>query len=329
VLSTNVKTTSDLMSIALQAEREAIRRYSQLAVKMHDANNEPAASLFERMITEEQEHERLLLEWMKQEDIGENPDIGPISWRDPLVSTTYDEEACDPYYSTPYRALAFAVHNEEIAFRFYTHVAANSENKAVRKYAEILAREELGHAALLRAERRHAYHAERETSINEPRLDPSTIHNEADLLAAAVHIDRHLVDEMNMISSDFPEIDALTRITQQQITSNEHTLKDKALNSKTSPGEDITRNLEQLALYNTHMEKNSNSKDSRMQRLCACCDRSFAFYDAIVAAASDEKIMLTAQELTSSALDRIDILKQISGNSCSCDDTDNQQTAPG
>lgn len=159
------------MSIALQAEREAIRRYSQLAARMHEGSNESTAALFERMVLEEEEHVRLLKQWMAQEHIDENPDIGPISWRDPQVSTTYDDEARNPYYSTPYRALAFAVHNEEIAFRFYTHVAAESENEAVREYAEVLAREELGHAALLRAERRRAYHAERETCSAEPRLD--------------------------------------------------------------------------------------------------------------------------------------------------------------
>ena len=131
VLSTNVKTPSDLMSIALQAEREAIRRYSLLAAKMREGDNQSAAELFERMVAEEQEHESLLLTWMAQEGIKENPDTPAINWQDPNISTTYNEEARDPYQSSPYRALAFAVHNEEIAFRFYTHVAANSENSKV------------------------------------------------------------------------------------------------------------------------------------------------------------------------------------------------------
>ena len=315
MLSTNVKTTGDLMSIALQAEREAIRRYSDLAEEMREGNNESAAALFERMVIEEQEHERLLLEWMEQENIDENPEIGSISWRDPNISTTYDDEARDPYYSTPYRALAFAVHNEEIAFRFYTHVAAESDNEAVCKYAEILAREELGHAALLRAERRRAYHAEREANVIEPRLDPKTVHNEADLLAAAIHIDHYLADEMKMFTSDSPEINSLEKETRQQIVSNEN-----ALSSKPSPGEDITRSLEKIKSYNSTMAENSDDPDSRLQRLCACCDRSFAFYDTVVETADDETIMLTAQKLTSSALDRIGILKQALGGKCGCNE---------
>jgi rubrerythrin len=318
MLSTNVKTTGDLMSIALQAEREAIRRYSELAEKMRKGNNESAAALFERMVIEEQEHERLLLEWMEQENIGENPDIDPIRWRDPNISTTYDDEARDPYYSTPYRALAFAVHNEEIAFRFYTHVAAESENEAVRKYAEVLAREELGHAALLRAERRRAYHAEREAKIAEPRLDPKTIHNEADLLAAAIHIDSYLADEMNKIAADSPEIDSLASETRERININE-----KALNNQSPPGEDITKSLERIDSYNSTMEENSDNPDSRLQRLCACCDRSFAFYDAIVETTTDEAIMLAAQQLTSSALDRIGVFKQVFGNSYLSDNPNN------
>ena len=318
VLSTNVKTTSDLMSIALQAEREAIRRYSELSLKMHGAENESAAALFERMVIEEQEHERLLLEWMAQEGIEENPDIPPVKWRDPNISTTYDDEARDPYQSSPYRALAFAVHNEEIAFRFYTHVAAESENETVRKYAEVLAREELGHAALLRAERRRAYHAEREANMAEPRLDPKAIHNEADLLAVAIHIDHFLADEMDSFAAETPEIDSLARETRLQININENALYDDALKEKIIPGDDISRSLKEIDSYNVYLEKNINTPDARLQRLCACCDRSFSFYDAVMETAIDEKVMLSAQKLTSLALDRIGVLKQALGKQCGC-----------
>jgi rubrerythrin len=314
MLSTNVETTSDLMSIALQAEREAIRRYSQLSVETRAAGNESAAALFDRMVIEEQEHERLLLEWMARESIAENPAIDPISWSDPQVSTTYDDDARNPHRSTPYKALAFAVHNEEIAFRFYTHVAADSDNEAVRKYAEILAREELGHAALLRAERRRAYHAERNTGLLEPVLDPRAIHNEADLLAVAIHIDRCLADTMNMITSDSPQLLALAREAQRQISDNENTLASLAPNDRGQPGKDISMNLEQLESYNAQMDAKPNSLDSNLQRLSFYCDRSFAFYDAIVESAADESIMLAAQKLTSSALDRIGVLQQAIGN---------------
>jgi rubrerythrin len=314
MLSTNVKTTGDLMSIALQAEREAIRRYSQLSARMREVGNVSAAALFERMVIEEQEHERLLLEWMARESIDENPDIGPISWSDPQVATTYNDEARNPHRSTPYKALAFAVHNEEIAFRFYTHVAAESDNEVVCKYAEILAREELGHAALLRAERRRAYHAERDTGSLEPVLDPRTVHNEADLLAAAIHIDRNLADTMSLITADSPLLLSLARETKQQISDNENALGSLAQNSNQLPGEDICTKLEQLKSYAAQMEKKSSNPDSNLQQLSFLFDRSFAFFDAIVESAADESIMLAAQKLTASALDRIGVLQQALGD---------------
>jgi rubrerythrin len=314
MLSTRVKNTGDLMSIALQAEREAIRRYSELSTRMREAGNESAAALFERMVIEEQEHERLLLEWMARESIDENPEIGPIRWREPRVSTTYDDEARNPHHSTPYKALAFAVHNEEIAFRFYTHVASDSDNEIVCKYAEILAREELGHAALLRAERRRAYHAERNTGLVEPVLDPRAIHSEADLLAAAIHIDHRLAATMKMITTDSPQLVTLAREVQQQISNNENALASLALSSKDLPGDDISGNLAQIESFHEHMAGKTNTPDSNLQQLNIYCDRSFAFYDAIVQNTVNEAIMLAAQRLTSSALDRIGVMKQIAGD---------------
>lgn len=304
MLPTNVKTTSDLMSIALQAEREAIRRYTKLSSNMRDGDNKSAASIFERMVIEEQEHERLLLEWMKQENIDENQNIEPVKWRDPNVSTTYNDDAQDSHYCTPYKALAFAVHNEEIAFRFYTHVAANTKNDTVREYAEILAREELGHAALLRAERRLAFHAERESNATEPRLDPSVIYSEADLLAAAIHIDRYLLEQMLDITH--PEISSLATNTRQQINVNEQALKNKI-----SPGNEVIENLEQLKSHNNYIKQRFDQPGDELKCLWSCCDRSFAFYDAIVTTTSNEAIMLTAQKLTSTALDRIGTLKHL------------------
>ena len=71
------------------------------------------------------------------------------------------------------------------------------------------------------------------------------------------------------------------------------------------------------------MEKNSDDIDSRLQRLFACCDRSFAFYDAIVETTTNEAIMLTAQKLTSSALDRIGTFKKVFGNSYLSENSNN------
>jgi len=311
MLSTNIKTTSDLMSIALRAEREAIRRYSDLADSMHKGNNESAAALFERMVVEEQEHERLLLEWMTQENISENIDIAPTAWKDPYVSTTYNDEAYDLYYSSPYRALAFAVHNEEIAFSFYTHVAASSKSAAIRKYAEILAREELAHASLLRAERRRAYHIEREANMDEPRLDSTAIENKTDLLAAAIYIDQYLATQMQAFAETIPQIQSLAKETQQQISRNEKALSNNIAINNILPNETIIKNIDRLKLYNSNLRPMLDKPDMELQRLWSCSDRSFSFYDAVVESTEDEAVMLAAQQLSSLALDRINCLKQV------------------
>lgn len=319
LLSTNVKTPSDLMSIALQTEREAIRRYTQLAAAMRDGHNQSAAELFERMVAEEREHESLLLAWMAEEGIKESSEIPAIRWHDPNIPTTYNEEARDPYQSSPYRALAFAVHNEEIAFRFYTHVAAHSENSKVREYAEELAREELGHAALLRAERRRAYHAEREANVLEPRLKPKLVRNEADLLAVSIHFDSVLLGEVSKIAEQSPEIKVLAGEIQSHINTNEKALQQHAVN-KQQPGETMVRNIAEFKAYNDTAAEHAMTQEQRVQSLNASCDRSFSFYDAVVANTADEAVMLAAQNLSSSALDRIGVLKQVMSNEANSND---------
>lgn len=312
MLHTRIKTVADLMSVALQAEREAIKRYYQLASEMRAANNQSSADLFSRMVIEEQEHLRLLQEWMQWESIEENTAIGPISWRDPQVATTYDDEAINPYRSTVYKALAFAVHNEEIAFRFYSYVAAESGNEKLRQYAESLAREELGHAALLRAERRKAFRAEHKPGATEPRLDPASVDNEADLLASAIHLDRQQVDVLADIEKDYPLLASLLQTIRQQIEANLKSLRQLALERKITPGEALSLVLDHSEHYD-NQSQTSQSAAAKLERLGSLFDYSFAFFDRIASGNADESIMLAAQALTTTALDRIGVLQRISG----------------
>jgi len=137
-----------------------------------------------------------------------------------------------------------------------------------------------------------------------PRLDPKAIHNEADLLAAAIHIDKYIAEQIKDITITAPEITSLAEKTQQQIIENQDALENTVL-----PSEEVTKNLKQLSIHN--IKQANNNPDLNLQRLWSCCDRSFAFYDAIVEQGVNEEVMLTAQNLTSSALDRIGILKNI------------------
>lgn len=309
MLPTEIKTPTDLMSVALQAEREAIQQYSELARLMHKAGNQDTAALFDHMMKEEQEHERLLLQWLQQEGVKINNDIGPVRWQDPNVDTTYNDEARSPELSTPYKALAFAVHNEDNAFRFYTRVAAETTDPKVREYAEVLAQEELGHAALLRAERRRAYHEERRNNTAEPALDPGMLHNEADILLIALCFDRLLAEKLENLDTSTETLRALADNTRRQIHGDEQALK-AAQDRNILPTEAFSDSLEQLSRYNSQQINQLTHTAEKLQHLHNCCERIFAFYDSVVATTTDEQVMLKAQNLTASTLDRIGILKQ-------------------
>lgn len=304
MLSANVRSTAELMSIALCAEHEAVRRYRELAAQMHSYGNDEAADLFERMVDEEQEHERLIEEWAKVEGIQLTADIGPIVWEDPQVATDYDNEATDPVHSTPYRALAFAAHNEDRAFRYYTHVAANAANENVREYAEILAREELGHAALLRSMRRRAWHAERKGGREEPYIDPASVHSLADLLAVAASMEQCLAEASAALSDNYPALEAVTADIQQS-------LADIAAKRQSAgaPGPGINATVDAAKACAARTAASRNDAVTTLRQLCSDSDRCFAFYDFVVMHTKDETVLQAAQRLSESALIHIGTLR--------------------
>ncbi len=153
----------------------------------------------------------------------------------------------------------------------------------------------------------------------EPKLDPDVIHNETDLLVAAIHIDRYVMDAMDRLDEDFSQINTLTMQTFKQLSQNKYVLNDKVLNDKHMPSEDVTINLEEITLYNEQMEERVDTPVLRLQRLCACCDRSFVFYKTVAETTDDEAIKAKAQELAASAHARQEILKQALGKECGCD----------
>ncbi len=310
MLTSDVQTASDLMSIALYAEREAIRRYTRLTEAMRSYGNQEAASLFERMVEEEQAHKRLIEEWAKLEGIQLRTDIGPVKWEDPQVPTDYDSDAVDPAHSTPYRALAFAVHNEERAFHFYAQVAATAKDETVREYAETLAREELGHAALLRAMRRRAWRAEEKTGHEEPDINPAIIHTQADLLAVAGSAERCLADNLDALADKYPELEGVSRTVKARLKDIE-----ARRSSVGKPGEDAVRAIESIENYKRNRAGKDNTPDDLLQRLRSDTDRCFAFYDTVVTQTKDEGVMLLAQELSQSVLERIDLLRDLPSRS--------------
>ncbi len=262
------------------------------------------------MVIEEQQHARQLIEWMVRESLVEQTDIGLSRWRYPWVSNTYDNEARDPRYSTPYKALAFAVIMKKMHFVFYTHVAAEADNEALRGCAETLAREELEHAELFRAERRRAYHAERNSTEAQPRPDLGAIQTEAELLAITVGLDRYFVDAIGRPGIDSPLLADLVHKSQQQLAEKEALLK-SLLPIAAQPNEIVTSITVHFDFDIIDDRDSFAAVVSKLQQLKVSCDSSFVFYDALVESTLDESILHEAQAQASMALDRTSVLQQV------------------
>ncbi|ODR92818.1 ferritin-like domain-containing protein [Sinorhizobium alkalisoli] len=141
----------ELLSLARAMEQEAIDGYVALAARMRTENRPDLAAVFERLIAEEKGHLGKVDQWLGDR----KPE--PVSLAEPL----FDDEGAgvvSPELLTSYRAFSMAVRNEERAFVFWSYAAAHAPSEEIRQAAERMAREELGHVATLRRERRRAFH---------------------------------------------------------------------------------------------------------------------------------------------------------------------------
>jgi rubrerythrin len=156
-----VESEADLIGIALALEREAVRRYRQLASLMDERGAVETAATFRALMEEERCHVEAVAS-VSAVLTGDVPDTEPFVWRlPPEIAASWDELAGRTDL-TPYRALSLAVLNEERAFAFYSYIVSAATDPSVRKQAQALALEELGHAAKLRHQRRKAWRKSRQ-----------------------------------------------------------------------------------------------------------------------------------------------------------------------
>jgi rubrerythrin len=156
-----VESMDELLAIAYAMERKAIDGYSVLAERMRREGRPDLVPVFEQLAVEESEHLANVVGWSERVS-GGLPDLARLKWDS---AETFDTEGADtiaPELLSAYRAFSMAVRNEERAFLFWTYVAAQTDRDSLRQAAERMAREELGHLATLRRERRQAFHAERD-----------------------------------------------------------------------------------------------------------------------------------------------------------------------
>jgi rubrerythrin len=173
-----LRTLDEFFAIAQRLEQEAAARYAQLATRMRALDLPEVAAVFEHLAAEERGHADRVEDWSRSET-GAPPDSARLRWQPPEA---FDEEAARAMASSSlasaYRALSMAVRNEERAFALWTYIAAEAEDPAIQVAAERMAGEELRHAALLRRERRRAFHAGRQAPAADaapapPRLPPA------------------------------------------------------------------------------------------------------------------------------------------------------------
>ncbi|MDA9408171.1 ferritin-like domain-containing protein [Bradyrhizobium sp. CCBAU 45384] len=150
----------ELFALANEMEQEAATNYAELAEEMKRQSRPDLCAVFMELAAAEREHVESVTRW-SQAQRGKAPDPALVRWEAP---ETFDAEAATELKTsrliTPYRALAMAVRNEERAFAFWSYLAAYSEDPEIKKAAEAMAKEELGHVSTLRKERRKAYHRE-------------------------------------------------------------------------------------------------------------------------------------------------------------------------
>lgn len=165
-----VESMNELLAIAYIMEQEAITGYSELADRMRREGRPDMVFVFERLVAEENQHLGNVVHWSERIS-GRQPDLAKLKWE---PAETFDDEGAStiaPELLSAYRAFSMAVRNEERAFLFWTYVAAQTDQDGLREAAEQMAREEIGHLATLRRERRRAFHAEKKIGAQAPALD--------------------------------------------------------------------------------------------------------------------------------------------------------------
>ena len=154
-----VASMGELLALAGAMEQEAIDGYRALAERMAEAGHLGLAAVFEELIADEKDHLGKVDSWSNDLDL---PKILPPAY---APEKLFDDEGADlasPELLSAYRAFSIAVRNEERAFVFWTYVAAHAKSAEIAGAAERMAKEELGHVAKLRGERRRAFHRERD-----------------------------------------------------------------------------------------------------------------------------------------------------------------------
>ena len=159
-----IDSVEQLLAVAAALEREAAARYRQFSERLARQGDAATAAEFAALAELEDRH-AVAVDERALSLLGQTAAPLRVGWELPA---NFDEDEARNAALGAYQALAYAVRNEERAFAFYVYVAAAAGDAALRALAEALASDELEHAAILRRQRRRAFHSERPTALAIP-----------------------------------------------------------------------------------------------------------------------------------------------------------------
>lgn len=277
-----VRSLGELFAIAQALEAEAAERYAELARNMRALGLPEVAAVFEHLVAEETHHAEAVERWSR-EATGTAPDPQWLRWR---PSDAFDEEAArgiaSSQLASAYRALSLAVRNEERAFLLWTYIAAQAEDAAIREAAEAVALEELRHAAMLRRERRRAFHAARGTE------GPARPAASPEAAARAVELDLAA---------------GLARLAQAQ-----------AMPARAAELRDLAAEAAGMAGAPADQGPSATAPEPSLLAMRGLAERAAELYLAAADAAHEEAVLLRLQSLADRAIARIARLAAMAGD---------------
>lgn len=298
MLPTDIKSPGQLLSAALAMKRLNGKHYAELAERMRHYGKHETVELFERLVKEGLEREKQIVEWAELEGIELSEFTDKIVWEDPLMPTTYDAEARDPYRSTPYKALAYAAHNADRAFNMYTHISAIAEDPETERYAQILAGDALNRARLLQSRRRRAYQLEQRGPWQKMLDLALTLTTDGELYAFSVDVHQRLLNLLDVMCRHYKDLCPLA----DKVRVNQELCRQQADDAVAPaavppPPYDLTTI--------------GNNLHEDMLLTFSEFERAFTFYDTVIGHAFDEDIMLAAQDLSESALHYLEAIRAV------------------
>ncbi len=142
-------TLRDALDLAILVEEEARDRYVELAEQMKQFHTPAAASLFEKMVKNEELHRKELLERRKTEGFTGEPSSVQRAMLFDVEAPEYDEARA---FMTQREAVKVALKSEVKAHEFFLGVMSQVPEGAIRALFAELARDEHEHQRLLKAE---------------------------------------------------------------------------------------------------------------------------------------------------------------------------------